>query len=119
MIRSLASLVMGLAIALLINFTAAIVFRFPDMYWSLGWEWGLAARLFVASSAGAIVAAKIARRARGLHAAIAAVPSLVVSYDWWRTGDAAWLVTLLAISGVLGVASGMAIITRASAAPAS
>jgi len=46
MIRSLASLAAGLATAILINALAAIALRWPDMFWSLAWQWGLAARLY-------------------------------------------------------------------------
>lgn len=113
--RSVASLVAGLVTAMLINAIAAVVLRWPDVFWSLAWEWGLAARLFAATAAGAYVAARIARRAPVLHAAIAAVPALVVSYDWWRSENALWLVGLIAISGALGVISGSALARRSRA----
>jgi hypothetical protein len=112
-LRTLASLAAGLASAILINAIAAVVLRWPDVFWSLAWEWGLAARLYLATAVGAYVAARIARRAPVLHAAIAAVPSLVMSYDWWRSENALWLVALIAISGALGVISGAAMAGRA------
>jgi hypothetical protein len=112
-LRTLASLAAGLLTAILINAIAAIVLRWPDTLWSLAWEWGLAARLFVATAAGAYVAARIALRARVVHAAIAAIPALVVSYDWWRTEDPVWLVVVIAIAGALGVMSGAALAGRA------
>ena len=115
MIRSLASLGAGLATAILINALAAIALRWPDMFWSLAWQWGLAVRLYVASAVGAFVAAKIARRAPLLHATIAAVPSLMVSYAWWQSEDPLWLVVVIALSGVLGVISGVAFVMRARA----
>ena len=99
--------------AILINAIAAIVLRWPDALWSLAWEWGLAARLYLATVLGAYVAASIARRARLLHAASAAVPALVVSYDWWRTADPLWLVAVIAIAGALGVLSGATMAGRA------
>jgi hypothetical protein len=106
--RTLASLAAGLVTAIVINAIAAIVLRWPDALWSLAWEWGLAARLYVATALGAYVAATIARRARLLHAAIAAVPALAVSYEWWRTDDPLWLAAVIAIAGALGVLSGAA-----------
>lgn len=112
MLRSITSLAAGLATALLINALAAIAFRWPDMLWSLAWQWGLAARLYVASAVGALVAARIAPRAPVLHASIAAVPSLLASYAWWRSEDPFWLVVVIALSGILGVMSGVAIVTR-------
>ena len=113
MIRSLASLAAGLATAILINALAAIAFRWPDLFWSLAWQWGLAVRLYVATAVGAFVAARIARRAPLLHASIAAVPSLMVSYAWWKSEDQLWLVVVIALSGVLGVVTGAAFATRA------
>jgi len=111
MFRSLASLTAGLATALLINALAAIAFRWPDLLWSLAWQWGLAARLYVASAVGALVAARIAPRAPVLHAAIAAVPSLLVSYAWWRSEDPLWLAVVIALAGVHGVITG-AVVSR-------
>jgi hypothetical protein len=113
--RSLASLGAGLATAILINALAAIAFRWPDVFWSLAWQWGLAARLYVASAVGAFVAARIAPRAPVLHATIAAVPSLMVSYAWWQSEDPLWLAVVIALSGVLGVISGAAFVMRARA----
>lgn len=112
-LRSCASLAAGLVTALLINAVAAIVLRWPDALWPLAWEWGLAARLYLATAVGAYMAARIAVRARVLHAAIAAVPALVVSYEWWRTENPLWLVVLIAIAGALGVLSGAAMAGRA------
>ena len=79
MIRSLASLAAGLATAILINALAAIALRWPDMFWSLAWQWGLAARLYVASAVGAIVAARIAPRAPVLHASLARATTRISS----------------------------------------
>ena len=111
--RSAVSLAAGLVTAILINAVAAIVLRWPDALWSLAWEWGLAARLYLATALGAYVAARIAVRARVLHAASAAIPALVVSYDWWRTADPLWLVAVIALAGALGVMSGVAFARRA------
>ena len=117
MLRSLASVAAGLATTLLLNAFVAIVLRWPDIFWSLGWQWGFAVRILVATAVGAFVASRIARRAPLFHAAIAATPALVVSYDWWRSGNSLLMVTVLALSGILGLAAGVKLAVRGGSPP--
>jgi hypothetical protein len=74
------------------------------MFWSHTSQYSLLVVLFVASGTGAFAATRIAGQAH--VAAVAAVFSLVGSYDWWRAGDATWLVVAIALCGIVGATIG-------------
>ena len=106
MMRISLGLLLGLVTPAALNIAIgyALGYAPSPMFWSHTNQYSLLAVLFLASGTGAFAAARLASRAT--VAAVAAVFSLVVSYDWWQAGDAGWVFVAIALCGIAGATVG-------------